>query len=453
MPAMPPMREFRTEMTGDGILHLIFDMPGKGMNVFTNAAIHEVLAFSEWLPGSGLRGVVIRSGKDNAFCAGADLTELGQAYDMIMGLPAAERDAATVAHFSPIGRAFRQLETAGVPVAVAIHGLALGGGCEFALGGHYRVVTDAPATAVGLPESLVGLLPGGGGTQRLPRLTGVAAALPVLLEGARLDAATAVRTGAADVVVAPGQEVAAAEAWIRSGPDPRQPWDRPEWRPAAPDAVAAVLDPARDAILQRTGGNFPAEIAILDCLAQGMPLAMDAGIACEINLFGRLVQRIEPRNMIAAMFLGRVDHDRHARKGTLPPAVEALVADVRGALGVAITANHEVAYEAARMARFDVTGTLPPADIEPARAIAARMPQWFEDPQTEVEREGCRLIGALAMAAVPYLDQIAPADRNMADHATVRAGGVPAYLGGPFTQLARLGVARARALALALPAA
>ena len=447
MPDLPPMKEFRTERTEDGILHLIFDMPGKAMNVFTNAAIHEIEAFADWLPHSGLRGVLVRSGKDSAFCAGADLTELGQAYDMILGLPLADRDAATVAHFCPIGRAFRKLETAGIPVAMAIHGLALGGGCELALAGHYRVLTDAPSTALGLPESLVGLLPGGGGTQRLPRLVGLAAALPVLLDGARFDAATALRLGAADRVVPPGQEVAAAEAWLRSAPDPRQPWDRPAWRDPSAEKVSAVLDQVRAPMLARTGGHSPAEPAILECLQRGVPVAMDAGIAAEIEIFARLVQRIEPRNMIAVNFLGRVDYDRAARKGTLPAGLQDFVADVRGALGVAITVNHELAIEAARFARLDVTGTLPPADPALAQAAASRAEPWFAAPHTPLEHEALRLVAMMALAAAPWAGRIAPQDRNMADHAVVRTGMVPAYLGGPFTQLAHLGEARARALA------
>jgi 3-hydroxyacyl-CoA dehydrogenase / enoyl-CoA hydratase / 3-hydroxybutyryl-CoA epimerase len=173
---------------------------------------------------------------------------------------------------------------------------------------------------------------------------------------------------------------------------------------------------------------------------------MDAGIAAEIGIFARLVQRVEPRNMIAAMFLGRVDHDRHARKGTLPAALADFLADVRGALGVAITVNHELALEAAHFARLDLTGTLPPADPATAATQAARTVPWTAHPQTPLEHEALRLVAMMALAAVPYLDRIAPRDRNLADHATVRDGMVPAYLGGPFTQLALIGEARARAL-------
>ena len=111
-----------------------------------------------------------------------------------------ERSQVGADHFAPIGRAFRKLETAGIPVAFAINGLALGGGCEFALAGHARFLADTPSTALGLPESLVGLLPGGGGTQRMPRLIGLEASLPILFDGARLSPYEAVAAGAATII-------------------------------------------------------------------------------------------------------------------------------------------------------------------------------------------------------------------------------------------------------------
>src|SRR5260370_21157195 len=96
------LKEFRTERTESDVLHLVFDMPGRPMNVFSNAAIAELVVFSDWLCGSDVKGVVIRSGKALAFCAGADLTELGLAYDMIMAAPAARRDRVALAAFFPL---------------------------------------------------------------------------------------------------------------------------------------------------------------------------------------------------------------------------------------------------------------------------------------------------------------------------------------------------------------
>jgi len=91
MPVLGKLKQFRAERTETGVMHLVFDMPGRPMNVFSNAAIAELVVFSEWLCGSDVKGVVIRSGKPSAFCAGADLAELGQAYDMIMAAPVAAR--------------------------------------------------------------------------------------------------------------------------------------------------------------------------------------------------------------------------------------------------------------------------------------------------------------------------------------------------------------------------
>lgn len=127
MTGLTKLREFRAERTASDVLHLVFDMPDRPMNVFSNAAIAELAAFSEWLGGSDVKGVVIRSGK-SAFCAGADLAELGQAYDMIMAAPAETRDRVAFDHFFPLSRALRRIETAGKPVAAAVAGLALGRG-------------------------------------------------------------------------------------------------------------------------------------------------------------------------------------------------------------------------------------------------------------------------------------------------------------------------------------
>src|SRR5215475_14337636 len=245
----PELKQFRIEGSGNGVLHLIFDMPGRSMNVFSNAAIDEVGRFAAWLKQSDVVGVVVSSGKSTAFCAGADLAELETAYDMITAAPAGERDRLAFDHFFRLSHGLRRLETAGKPVAVAIAGLALGGGCEFALAAHYRVITDHPQATFGLPESLVGLLPGGGGTQRLPRLIGIEAALPVLLEGARIGGRAAIAAGLAHELVAPGEEVAAAERWVLSRPEAIQPWDRLDWHSDAARRVAPIIAESRRKML------------------------------------------------------------------------------------------------------------------------------------------------------------------------------------------------------------
>ena len=101
MTQAPTLTQFRLDYPGNGLVHLVFDCPGRTMNVFSEAAIEELGAFAAWLPDADVAGVLIRSGKDNAFCAGADLTELGVAYDMIMAAPKRARFTVGVRSFLP----------------------------------------------------------------------------------------------------------------------------------------------------------------------------------------------------------------------------------------------------------------------------------------------------------------------------------------------------------------
>src|SRR5438874_12665490 len=104
MPGAPELKQFRIERPGNGVLHLVFDMPGRSMNVFSNAAIEELGRFADWLLQSDVAGVVIRSGKSSAFCAGADLAELETAYDMVLTAAPAERDRVAFDHFLRLSR-------------------------------------------------------------------------------------------------------------------------------------------------------------------------------------------------------------------------------------------------------------------------------------------------------------------------------------------------------------
>lgn len=449
MNRLPALREFRAEKTEDNILHLVFDMPGRSMNVFSNAAIHEIEAFATWLGGSDLRGVVISSGKPTAFCAGADLGELGTAYDMIMAAPADDRTRVAREHFAPIGRAFRRLETAGKPVAIAINGLALGGGCEFALGCHYRVLADTPQTALGLPESLVGLFPGAGGTQRMPRLVGLEKALPILLDGARLTPAQAL-SGAAHEIVPAGEEVAAAERWIRSDPEPIQPWDRPDWRNPGANSITATIAAARKKILGETHGHYPAPLAILDCLERGFPERMDKALSIEIDIFADLIMRPEPRNMIQTLFLGKQDFDRRRKAGELPPELEAIKQDVAASLAAEAARTDDAKLDAAmRKAGFTkvlhpVPGDLNqvPVRIVPSGSGPASAGLWFEQPTTDEDRIGAKLLAAAILGVSARADALNGADKRIADYLIVRDIGFPAYLGGPFALFDYLGGAR-----------
>lgn len=318
----PQLTQFRIEEQANGLIHLVFDCPDRSMNVFSNKAIHELRVFADWLSASDARGVVVRSGKPSGFCAGADLTELGLAYDMIVAAPPATRFDLAYDHFFPLSHAIRRLETAGKPVAAAIAGVALGGGCELALGCHYRVVTSGKRAMLGLPECAVGLLPGAGGTQRMPRLVGLELGLDVLLLGRNLQGEEALKVGLVHAVVGEGEEVAAAEAWLLSDAAYCiQPWDMPGTRPLPHSASADQIASVRTRELARMLGHEPAPLAILDCVELGLMQPMDGAIRSEMAVFARLIQRPEPRNMIRAMFLGKQAFDKAARADAVPAEV------------------------------------------------------------------------------------------------------------------------------------
>ena len=427
MPGTPELKQFRVERSTNGVLHLVFDMPGRSMNVFSNAAIEELGAFADWLPQTDVAGVVIRSGKTSAFCAGADLAELETAYEMVMAAPPAERDRVAFDHFFRLSQGLRKLETAGKPVAVAIAGLALGGGAEFALAAHHRVLTDQPQSTFGLPESLVGLLPGGGGTQRLPRLIGIEAALPVLLDGARIGGAAAVAAGLADELVAPGNEVAAAERWVLSRPPVAQPWDRPDWRAKDADRFPALVAESRAKVLSETLGHYPAPLAILDCVEQGFPRSFDTAIRTEMQIFAKLIQRREPRNMIRTLFLGRLDHERLKKNGINPKVTEA-VAAVSRVLAIQSERGKELSESFSR-AGFRAEATQKVAFDGRISGAA----YWFDDEPKTWGKEllRARLAEAEAVAA-GWRSELDEAERRAADYLLVTREGVPAYLGGLF---------------------
>jgi len=412
----PALTQFRTELHENGLVHLVFDCPDRSMNVFSNKAIHELGEFAEWLHRADVKGVLIRSGKASGFCAGADLTELGVAYDMVVAAPPADRFDIAFSHFFPLSHAIRRLETAGKPVAAAIAGVALGGGCELTLGAHFRVVTTNRRAMLGLPECAVGLLPGAGGTQRMPRLVGVEAGLEVLLLGRTFAGDEAVAAGLVHAVVEEGEEVRAAEAWLLSAAAHAvQPWDRADAEPLPHAAYADTIAAYRTRELARMLGHEPAPLAILDCVEFGLMQPMDGAIHAEMAVFARLIQRPEPRNMIRTMFLGKQAYDKAARDGGLDPAVTAAAA----AIAEAIQAARLEAPDLALAGLGGFAAGHAPVQTRPAAGY------WLE---TQPE-----LLAALSEAAqlsASHCAELGEIERLQLDHAVARSGAIPAYLGG-----------------------
>ncbi|QQS12112.1 MAG: enoyl-CoA hydratase/isomerase family protein [Rhodospirillales bacterium] len=315
----------------DGIATITWDMPGRSMNVLNEGSMAAFAdAARKAVKDPAVKGVILASAKAD-FIAGADLEML---------LNADTSDAAKLMEqFSQLQRMFRAMETGGKPWVAAINGTALGGGFEICLACHYRIAADNPKTKIGQPEVKLGLLPGGGGTQRIPRLVGVMNAAPVLLEGKDLSVADAKGMGLIHEVVPADKLLARAKEWLmapagekvvpafaaKGAPaiDARavQPWDRPGFKtPGFPGGQ--VWSPAgvqtfiggNAMIAGKTNGVYPAPKAIMSCVYEGLNVPFDTGLKIETRYFVSLLRDPVAKSMIRTLFFGLQEANKLARR-------------------------------------------------------------------------------------------------------------------------------------------
>ncbi|GGH03177.1 MAG TPA: 3-hydroxyacyl-CoA dehydrogenase [Oceanicaulis sp.] len=310
---------FKFELDGDGIALITFDSPNVSMNVLSASVMAELGQIVDKIGSDdAIKGAVITSGK-KAFCAGADLSELGSGMMDLKGLSEEEAKQKLFDTAFRLNSQLRALETCGKPVAAAINGLALGGGFEVTLACHYRVMANDTGAKLGLPEALVGVLPGGGGTQRLPRLVGVMNAAPVMLQGKQLDADTAKQQGVVHEVAPVSEIVAKAKELVKANPlGSKQPWDQDKFKipgggPFHP-AGMQIFGGASPMLLKETYGNYPAQRYILSCVYEGLQVPIDAGLRIESRYFTKLLMRPESRNMIRSLFLSKQSLDKGSRR-------------------------------------------------------------------------------------------------------------------------------------------
>jgi 3-hydroxyacyl-CoA dehydrogenase/enoyl-CoA hydratase/3-hydroxybutyryl-CoA epimerase len=288
-----------TTQTENGIAVITFNLPGEPVNKLSGAARIELEALLIGLrDDAATRAVVLISGKPDNFIAGADIEE----FTALTSQDAAER-------LSFEGQeTVSRVETFQKPIVAAIHGACLGGGLELALACHYRVATDHPKTQLGLPEVQLGLIPGAGGCQRLPRLIGARAALDMILTGRSERASKAVRLGLVDEVVPQSilraAAVAAAERLAREGLPQRS--GKGGVAGLLLDRTSAgrrlVYRAARKGILQKTGGNYPAPLAALEAVRIGLEQGVTAGLAEEHRAFGELAVGDVSRKLVQIFF-------------------------------------------------------------------------------------------------------------------------------------------------------
>lgn len=279
-----------------GVVTVTMDMDGQSANTMT-AAYHALMGdtLAQLEREDGLTGVIFASAK-STFFAGGDLN----------GLYAARSgDAAYQAWLTEDKGYLRRLERLPVPVVAAINGAALGGGLEICLACNHRILVDTPRAVVGLPEVTLGLLPGAGGTARLPRLIALDPALDLLLSGRTVAPSEALSLGVVDALVPQVQDLLpAARAWIAAHPQAhRQPWDLGASHPGGDVATAqSTLERHRSAVLARTRGKFPAPERILDIVAEGLSEDIDTTLDHETRAFASLIGQPVTRACIWSTF-------------------------------------------------------------------------------------------------------------------------------------------------------
>ncbi|WP_164117410.1 3-hydroxyacyl-CoA dehydrogenase NAD-binding domain-containing protein [Sphingorhabdus sp. Alg239-R122] len=341
---------FTVDVDSDGIALVTIDLPGQSMNVWNGELMAEFPKFvDELISNDDIKGAVITSGKKSGFLAGADLNMLGSS--------AASTTAEAFEQAFALNSTLRKMETGGhtakemlkggayaKPVACAINGLALGGGLELALACHYRVCADNPKLQLGLPEVQVGLLPGGGGTQRLPRLIGLQAAGMMIMQGKPTNPAAALAQGIVNEVAPADEIVAKAKEWVKANPKAAAPWDKKGYKfPGGagsmdPRAVPMYMGAAAIA-LKQSKGNYPAVKAILSCLYEGSMLPIDTALRVESKYFTRLLSGPVARNMIRTLFVNKQAAEKGAARPEGIPPLELKTVGVLGAglMGSGIT--------------------------------------------------------------------------------------------------------------------
>ena len=316
----------------DRIGRITISRPDDSVNAI-NAELVEALADAvrtARAESDSLRGLILVSDKSNQWVAGADLKIVTRPTD-------AKQAEAVVRRFQAV---LEELAWLPCTTVAAINGAALGGGLELALACDYRVAADLPSVSLGQPEVNLGLLPAGGGTQRLPRLIGLERALDLILNGRRLNARRARRAGLLDEVVHPTVLERAARQWAAR---PKRALDRPlavglsvraaiDLAEQTPPGRQLIYRQARKTVLDKTHGHYPAPLEALEAVEIGLEQGMAAGLEAEARAFGELAVSDTAKNLIWLLLATQRQKRHHAASAT----VERMAVVGAGFMGAAI---------------------------------------------------------------------------------------------------------------------
>ena len=295
--AINALAGFAAERDEDGIVTVTIDQSDRKMNVIGDGFTESFATLIDsFVADESTKGLILTSAKET-FVVGADIDSLGkietpeQAFDLVQDLKGS----------------LRKLELSGKPVVAAMTGTALGGGLEIALACHYRIAIDSPKTKLGLPEVKLGLLPGGGGTQRLPRLVGIQKSLELMTQGTELRPGAAKDIGLIDATASDKADMLQqAKEWIEANPKAQQPWDKKGFKIPGGDSknpkVVQIFSIAPAMANQKSNGNYPAIKHIMSCVYEGCMVDIDTGLEIESRYFAACVLSPESHNMINTLW-------------------------------------------------------------------------------------------------------------------------------------------------------
>ena len=313
------MTDISYKVDSDGVAIVTWDLENRSMNVLNAQSVNEYRDIVEKLvKDDQVKGIIIASAKE-AFIAGADLTsndtfnfdKIGEdkvaaaqtIYDGVMNL----------------NKLFRTMETSGKPFVAAINGHALGGGLEICLACHYRVAIDNDRIQIGQPEAKIGLIPGAGGTQRVPRLAGVTQdVMGFLLAGNPVTPKKAMSMGLVNEIVEKDMLIEASKKYILDNGKAVQPWDEkgfrlPSGAPYTPKGMM-IWAAASSSLRKMSYGNYPAQKAILSALYEGVQVPIDAGLRIEARQMTKVIMDPVSRNMVRSLFVNMQALNKGARR-------------------------------------------------------------------------------------------------------------------------------------------
>ena len=315
----------------DGVLVVTFDVPDEKVNTLGKGLTDEFEALLASLEAMSIapRALVLTSGKPDNFIAGADIKDFVKIQSALEG--------ETLSRFGQ--RLIDRLAALPIPTVAAIHGSCMGGGTEMALACTYRIASDDSKTSLGLPEVLLGILPGAGGTQRLPRLVGLRGSLDMILTGRTLRAPSARRLGLVDELVPAAALLRAARAAALRLADGTLVPKRPGIGLFEKAIKPLIERKARASLLAKGGGHYPAPEKALEAVIRGTAMSLPEGLALEARLFGELAVSSVSRALVSIFFATQeIKKDTGVPEGTQAREVAKLGVLGAGLMGAGIAA-------------------------------------------------------------------------------------------------------------------